>query len=95
MQTAVFLSLLGVCSAFVTPSMPRTRGVARMAVNDLIGADVETGGVWDPLGLSKDEASLYRNRATELKQGRVAMVSQYPSFHRSHWLSSMVDFSEW
>jgi len=46
-----------------------------MAVNDLIGADVETGGVWDPLGLSKDEASLYRNRATELKQGRVAMVS--------------------
>lgn len=34
-----------------------------MAVNDILGADVETGGVWDPLKLAKDEGSLYRNRA--------------------------------
>jgi hypothetical protein len=34
-----------------------------MAVNEILGADVETGGVWDPLKFSKDEGSLYRYRA--------------------------------
>lgn len=35
----------------------------------MLGADVETGGVWDPLKLSKDEGQLYRYRAVELKHG--------------------------
>lgn len=41
-----------------------------MAVNEILGADVETGGVWDPLKLSKDEGQLYRYRAVELKHGK-------------------------
>lgn len=40
----------------------------------MIGSDVETGGVFDPLGYSKDESSLYRSRLIELKHGRVAML---------------------
>ncbi|CAM9507144.1 unnamed protein product [Choristocarpus tenellus] len=50
-------------------------GAMKMAVNDMLGADVETKGVWDPLGFSKDEASLFRRRAVELKHGRVAMLA--------------------
>jgi hypothetical protein len=46
-----------------------------MAVQDILGADVETRGVFDPLGLSKDEGSLYRYRAVELKHGRLAMLA--------------------
>ena len=41
----------------------------------MLGADVETGGVWDPLGFSKDESTLYRSRLIELKHGRVAMLA--------------------
>ena len=29
--------------------LSRGRGVARMAVDEMLGADVETGGVFDPL----------------------------------------------
>jgi len=54
--------------------MSRGRSM-RMAVNEMIGSDVETGGVFDPLGLAKDEASLYRSRLIELKHGRVAMLA--------------------
>jgi len=49
--------------------------MTRMAVNDILGSDVETGGVWDPLNFSKDEGSLYRYRAVELKHGRLAMLA--------------------
>ncbi len=41
----------------------------------MLGADVETGGVFDPLGLAKDESTLYRSRLIELKHGRVAMLA--------------------
>ncbi|CAM9559314.1 unnamed protein product [Discosporangium mesarthrocarpum] len=78
------ISSLGMASAFVAPSAftgakvdssVRTSGSMKMAVNDMLGADVETKGVWDPLGFSKDEASLFRRRAVELKHGRIAMLA--------------------
>jgi light-harvesting complex I chlorophyll a/b binding protein 1 len=71
------LASLGLAAAFVpAPRMAaRSRGMARMSVQDLIGADTETGGVWDPLGLSQDDAALYKYRAVELKHGRVAMLA--------------------
>ncbi|TFJ85196.1 hypothetical protein NSK_003619 [Nannochloropsis salina CCMP1776] len=73
----VLVGSLAVASAFVpvAPKMSRTRGMTRMAVNDILGSDVETGGVWDPLNFSKDEGSLYRYRAVELKHGRLAMLA--------------------
>jgi len=37
-----------------------------MAVNDILGADVETGGVWDPLGFSKVRKS---TAVARLKKG--------------------------
>ncbi|CAM9388207.1 unnamed protein product [Choristocarpus tenellus] len=46
-----------------------------MSVYDMIGADVETAGLWDPLGFSTDEPSLFRRRAVELKHGRVSMLA--------------------
>ncbi|CAM9406506.1 unnamed protein product [Sphacelaria rigidula] len=46
-----------------------------MAVNDMLGGDVETKGTYDPLGFGKDDASLFRRRAVELKHGRVAMLA--------------------
>jgi len=50
-------------------------GAVKMAVEDMLGADVETNGVWDPVGFSSDEASLFRRRAVELKHGRVCMLA--------------------
>lgn len=56
------------------PSAPlpsgRRSSALRMSASDMIGIDVETGGLFDPLGFSKDEQSLYRYRAVELKHGR-------------------------
>ncbi|CAM9516434.1 unnamed protein product [Hapterophycus canaliculatus] len=88
MKSAVFgaaLCSLGYASAFVTPSAFHGSQIARpqqatsastkMAVNDMLGADVETDGVFDPLGFGKDDASLFRRRAVELKHGRVAMLA--------------------
>eukprot|EP00752_Nemacystus_decipiens_P013450 g11912.t1 len=46
-----------------------------MSIREMIGADVESGGLFDPLGFSKDEPSLFRRRAVELKHGRVAMIA--------------------
>jgi light-harvesting complex I chlorophyll a/b binding protein 1 len=61
------------------PSAPlptgRRSSALRMSASDMIGIDVETGGLFDPLGFSKDEQSLYRYRAVELKHGRVAMLA--------------------
>ncbi|EWM23208.1 light harvesting complex protein [Nannochloropsis gaditana] len=72
---ACLASLIG-ASAFVAPApkQTRSRGMARMAVDDLIGADVETGGIFDPLNFSKDAEKLDKYRAVELKHGRVAML---------------------
>lgn len=50
-------------------------GVMEPAVYDMVGADVETNGLFDPLHLADDEASLFRRRAVELKHGRVAMLA--------------------
>lgn len=47
------------------------------SVNDLIGSDTETGGVWDPLGLSQNEAALRKYRESELKHGRTAMLGKF------------------
>jgi light-harvesting complex I chlorophyll a/b binding protein 1 len=46
-----------------------------MSAEDMIGTDVETNGLFDPLGFSKDEGALYRYRMVELKHGRVAMLA--------------------
>ncbi|CEM02552.1 unnamed protein product [Vitrella brassicaformis CCMP3155] len=93
MKLMVFAALIAAASAFV-PSAPlrgldklqsRDRTAPRMAVEDMIGADVETRGVWDPLGFSKDESSLYRYRAVELKHGRVAMLAVLGYFVAELW----------
>ena len=36
---------------------------------------VETAGLWDPWGFSKNEEKLYRYRCVEIKHGRVAMLA--------------------
>jgi len=43
----------------------------------MLGADVETAGVWDPFGYSKnaDAATLRRYREVEIKHGRVAQIA--------------------
>merc|ERR1711908_3202 len=56
-----------------------------MAVDDILGADVETGGVWDPWGFSKDESQLYRRRVVELKHGRVCMLAVLGNFVGCLW----------
>lgn len=56
-----------------------------MAVNDMLGADVETKGVYDPLGFGKDDASLFRRRAVELKHGRVAMLAITGNLFAEQW----------
>ncbi|CAM9095624.1 unnamed protein product, partial [Chrysoparadoxa australica] len=48
----------------------------------MIGGDIESGGVFDPLGFSEDEPSLFRRRAVELKHGRVAMLACVGCFAR-------------
>ena len=57
----------------------------KMAVNDMLGADVETDGVFDPLGYGKDDASLFRRRAVELKHGRVAMLAVTGYLFAEQW----------
>ena len=43
----------------------------------MLGADVETGGVWDPLGFASKatDAGLNNYRQVELKHGRLAMLA--------------------
>lgn len=57
----------------------------RMAVNDMLGGDVETDGVFDPLGFGKDDESLFRRRAVELKHGRVAMLAVTGNLVAQQW----------
>ena len=78
----VALALLNGAAAF-TPSVfsgsrtpvGRTSTTMDLAVEDMLGADVETAGVWDPFGFAKDTESLYRRRCTEIKHGRVAQMA--------------------
>lgn len=51
----------------------------------MLGADVETDGVFDPLGFGKDDASLFRRRAVELKHGRVAMLAVTGYLFAEQW----------
>ena len=68
-QMKVVLALLvGVAAAFV-PAKPlvsapvrSARATTTMAVEDYLGADVETAGLWDPWGLSENPDKLYRYR---------------------------------
>ncbi|KAG5189618.1 chlorophyll a/b-binding protein domain-containing protein [Tribonema minus] len=57
------------------PLRSAAAAVTRMAVQDMLGADIETSGVWDPLRLSKDDGNLFKYREVELKHGRVAMLA--------------------
>eukprot|EP00903_Cladosiphon_okamuranus_P013174 g12287.t1 len=93
---AMALCSLGAATAFVAPSAfhgsqlvrPQQASSAtatKMAVNDMLGADVETDGVFDPLGYGKDDASLFRRRAVELKHGRVAMLAVTGYLFAEQW----------
>ena len=66
--------LLSSASAFVAPSAPQQTQL-RAGIDSYYGADIETAGLWDPLGLSKNEDKLYRWRCVEIKHGRVAMAA--------------------
>lgn len=77
---ACLLASLGVASAFVPNAFraPKaTRGRMMMSAEGLVGSDVETSGIFDPLGLAKgkDEETLGWYRAAELKHGRVCMLA--------------------
>ncbi|KAK7237217.1 chlorophyll A-B binding protein [Aureococcus anophagefferens] len=67
---------LSTSTAFVgvQPSAPASQ-LHAAGIEDYIGADIETAGLWDPLGLSKDADRLYRWRCVEIKHGRVAMLA--------------------
>ena len=69
-------TILATASAFlgVAPSAPAPQ-LHAAGIEDYIGADIETAGLWDPLGLSKDTDRLYRWRCVEIKHGRVAMLA--------------------
>mmetsp|Transcript_5161 Transcript_5161/g.16154 ORF Transcript_5161/g.16154 Transcript_5161/m.16154 type:complete len:194 (-) Transcript_5161:300-881(-) len=67
-------------TAPLAPLAPRAAsrsGVRMFGVNDLYGADVETGGFWDPAGFSKNEDKLVQYRTAELKHGRLAMLAAF------------------
>uniref|UniRef100_A0A0G4GZZ5 Plastid light harvesting protein n=1 Tax=Chromera velia CCMP2878 TaxID=1169474 RepID=A0A0G4GZZ5_9ALVE len=81
MKATVLSLLVGTATAFVpgAPVVPQTsRGLARTSVNaaidEMLGADMETRGPFDPLKLAKDE-NLFRYREVELKHGRLAMLA--------------------
>ncbi|KAH8047407.1 chlorophyll A-B binding protein [Aureococcus anophagefferens] len=69
-------TILATAAAFlgVAPSAPAPQ-LHAAGIEDYIGADIETAGLWDPLGLSKDTDRLYRWRCVEIKHGRVAMLA--------------------
>ena len=77
------------CLCPLPAAPPRTQrfivATTKMAVNDMLGADVETNGVFDPLGYGKDDASLFRRRAVELKHGRVAMLAVTGYLFAEQW----------
>ena len=79
------LSLLGSATAFQGATLrsgAASRAAVSMAVEDLVGGindpifgGTPEGKIFDPLGLGKDEASLYRRRVVEIKHGRICMVA--------------------
>ncbi|CAM9547973.1 unnamed protein product [Ectocarpus sp. 8 AP-2014] len=96
MEIGALALTLATTTAFVAPSAFHGSQIARpqqatsatmtkMAVNDMLGADVETDGVFDPLGYGKDDASLFRRRAVELKHGRVAMLAVTGYLFAEQW----------
>ncbi|KAG5189284.1 light harvesting complex protein [Tribonema minus] len=82
MKAACFAALIGSAAAFVPSSfsgsalkaVSTSSAAMKMSADGLAGADTETNGVWDPLGLS-NSGNLYKYRACELKHGRVAMLA--------------------
>jgi light-harvesting complex I chlorophyll a/b binding protein 1 len=103
------LALVASASAFapiagLSPTQ-RTPVATNAAVDSIIsGAQEEVGGVWDPLGLGKDEAKLYRRRLVELKHGRICMLATVgilvqsfvhipdPAFQSARPLQALSDF---
>mmetsp|Transcript_15048 Transcript_15048/g.50963 ORF Transcript_15048/g.50963 Transcript_15048/m.50963 type:complete len:204 (+) Transcript_15048:910-1521(+) len=78
MKTVAVLALgLATASAFMMPAARSGVRARSTTPSMLIGGDVETGGVWDPVGYSRigSEESLYRRRCVELKHGRVSMLA--------------------
>mmetsp|Transcript_20620 Transcript_20620/g.30522 ORF Transcript_20620/g.30522 Transcript_20620/m.30522 type:complete len:218 (+) Transcript_20620:125-778(+) len=84
--TAIFSAIVAfatTANAFVPTSfngkalstVSNNKAATFMSVDDMIGIDVETNGLFDPLGFSNDEASLFRRRAVELKHGRICMLA--------------------
>lgn len=66
-----------------------TRSVSSNAVEGLVGYDIETGGVFDPLGFGKNcpPEQMQWYRAAELKHGRVCMLAALGQItqHFTHW----------
>lgn len=72
----VFYVCLAQTRAFLpTRQEGRKLASSKAALSDMLGGDVETFGVWDPLGFGKNESQLFRRRCVELKHGRVAMAA--------------------
>jgi len=71
------LALAAGVSAFAPTTKPARASVGVKGVEDYIGADVETAGLWDPFGFMNncDEATMYRRRCAEIKNGRVAQMA--------------------
>lgn len=68
---------------------PAARAVSSNAVDGLVGFDIETGGVFDPLGFGKNcpPEQMQWYRAAELKHGRVCMLATFGQVtqHFTHW----------
>mmetsp|Transcript_25293 Transcript_25293/g.68493 ORF Transcript_25293/g.68493 Transcript_25293/m.68493 type:complete len:193 (+) Transcript_25293:73-651(+) len=76
----MFLTLSLAASAFTAPVAHRaaTRSSVRMGIEEFYGADVETGGIFDPAGFTKGDVTpeqLVKYRTAELKHGRLAMLA--------------------
>lgn len=86
MRAITLLGLLSSAAAFIpaTFNTGKTsyarKNVVVASASDMIGADTETGGIWDPLGLSQNEGSIRKYRECELKHGRVAMAAMLGIF---------------
>lgn len=59
------------------------------AVEGLVGADIETGGPFDPLGFGRNcpPEQMQWYRAAELKHGRICMLATFGQLFQSyvHW----------
>ena len=76
------LSALSLNNAPLRAGRAPTKASVSMKVEDLVGGindpifgGTPEGKIFDPLGLGKDEASLYRRRVVEIKHGRICMVA--------------------